>query len=161
MMEEMEQGKDLITEIIDYLGQQGVPTVLLSVCSVILAVLLLILFVYLRYIRTGGGQLMLRRDMAVKAKHNSDLSASLALEFKQRDKERSERTKAMLEELRNAKRVCDQAPIFDKYMKLEEQDEELFIARMDAVEKAIGSFQEENSRLSLSKKELKRLRRGK
>ena len=161
MMEEMEQGKDLITEIIDYLSAQGVPTVLLSVCSVILAVLLLILFVYLRYIRTGGGQLMLRRDMAVKAKHNSDLSASLALEFKQRDKERSERMKAMLGELRNAKRVCDQAPIFDKYMKLEEQDEELFTARMEAVEKAIGSFQEENSRLSLSKKELKRLRRGK
>ena len=160
-MEEMEQGKDLITEIIDYLSAQGVPTVLLSVCSVILAVLLLILFVYLRYIRPGGGQLMLRRDMAVKAKHNSDLSASLALEFKQRDKERSERTKAMLGELRNAKRVCDQAPIFDKYMKLEEHDEELFIARMEAVEKAIGSFQEENSRLSLSKKELKRLRRGK
>ena len=161
MMEEMEQGKDLITEIIDYLSQQGVPTVLLSVCSVILAVLLLILFVYLRYIRTGGGQLMLRRDMAVKAKHNSDLSASLALEFKQRDKERSERTKAMLGELRNGKRVGDQAPIFDKYMKLEEQDEELCVARIEAVEKAIGSFQEENSRLSLSKKELKRLRRGK
>jgi len=160
-MEEMEQGKDLMTEIIDYLAQQGVPTVILSVCSVILAVLLLILFVYLRYIRTGGGQLMLRRDMAVKAKHNSDLSASLALEFKQRDKERSERAKAMLDELRKAKRVCDQAPIFDKYMKLEEQDEELFIARMEAVEKTIGSFQEENSRLSLSKKELKRLRRGK
>ena len=161
MMEEMEQGKDLMTEIIDYLAKQGVPTVILSVCSVILAVLLLILFVYLRYIRTGGGQLMLRRDMAVKAKHNSDLSASLALEFKQRDKERSERMKAMLDELRKAKRVCDQAPIFDKYMKLEEQDEELFVARMEAVEKTIGSFQEENSRLSLSKKELKRLRRGK
>ena len=160
-MEEMEQGKDLVTEIIDYLSAQGVPTVIISVCSVILAVLLLILFVYLRYIRTGGGQLMLRRDMAVKAKHNSDLSASLALEFKQRDKERSERMKSMLNELRNAKRVCDQAPIFDKYMKLEEQDEELFIARMEAVEKTIGSFQEENSRLSLSKKELKRLRRGK
>ena len=160
-MEEMEQGKDLVTEIIDYLSAQGVPTVLLSVCSVILAVLLLILFVYFRYLRTGGGQLMLRRDMAVKAKHNSDLSASLALEFKQRDKERSERTKAMLNELRNAKRVCEQAPIFDKYMKLEEQDEELFVARMEAVEKTIGSFQEENSRLSLSKKELKRLRRGK
>ena len=160
-MEEMEQGKDLVTEIIDYLSAQGVPTVIISVCSVILAVLLLILFVYLRYIRTGGGQLMLRRDMAVKAKHNSDLSASLALEFKQRDKERSERMKSMLNELRNAKRVCDQAPIFDKYMKLEEQDEELFISRMEAVEKTIGSFQEENSRLSLSKKELKRLRRGK
>ena len=160
-MEEMEQGKDLVTEIIDYLSQQGVPTVILSVCSVILAVLLLILFVYFRYLRTGGGQLMLRRDMAVKAKHNSDLSASRALEFKQRDEERSERTKAMLDELRKAKRVCDQAPIFDKYVKLEEQDEELFVARMEAVEKAIGSFQEENSRLSLSKKELKRLRRGK
>ena len=68
---------------------------------------------------------------------------------------------AMLEELKKTNRVCDQVPIFDKYLKLEEQDEECFKTRIEAIEKRIGSFQEENSRLSLSKKELKRLRRGK
>ena len=160
-MEEIEQGKDLMTEILNYLAEQGVPTVVIGICATILTVLLLILFVYFKYIRTGGGQLMLRRDMAVKSKHNSDLSASLALEIKQREKERSERTKAMLEELKKTNRVCDQVPIFDKYLRLEEQDEECFKTRIEAIEKRIGSFQEENSKLSLSKKELKRLRRGK
>lgn len=160
-MEEIEQGKDFITELLDMLAEQGVPTAIIGICATILTVLLLILFVYFKYIRTGGGQLMLRKDMAVKAKHNSDLSASLALEVKQRDKERSERTKAMLEELKKTNRVCDQAPIYEKYIKLEEQDEECFQTRIEAIEKRIGSFQEENSKLSLSKKELKRLRRGK
>lgn len=161
MMEEIEQGKDFITELMNMLAEQGVPTAIIGICAVILTVLLLILFVYFKYIRTGGGQLMLRRDMAVKAKHNSDLSASLALEMKQREKERSERTKAMLEELKKTNRVCDQATIYEKYIKLEERDAECFNARIEAIEKRIGSFQEENSKLALSKKELKRLRRGK
>lgn len=161
MMEEIEQGKDFITELLDVLAEQGVPTVVIGICATILTVLLLILFVYFKYIRTGGGQLMLRRDMAVKAKHNSDLSASLALEIKQRDEERSNNFKAMLEELKKTNRVCDQTAIYDKYLKIEEQSAECFKTRIEAIEKRIGSFQEENSRLSLSKKELKRLRRGK
>ena len=161
MMEEIEQGKDFITELLDMLAEQGVPTVVIGICATILTVLLLILFVYFKYIRTGGGQLMLRRDMAVKAKHNSDLSASLALEVKQAEKERSERTIAMLKELKGTRRDADREPIYDKYIELEEKGTECFNTRIEAVEKRIGSFQEENSRLSLSKKELKRLRRGK
>ena len=160
-MEEIEQGKDLITEILNYLAEQGVPTVIIAICGAILFVLVVILIVYFKYIRTGGGQLMLRRDMAIKAKHNSDLSASLALEIKQRDKEKSDNLKAMLEELKKTNRVCDQTAIYDKYLKIEEQSAECFKTRIEAIEKRIGSFQEENSRLSLSKKELKRLRRGK
>ena len=160
-MEELETGKDLISEMLNMLSEQGVPTVIIGICAVILTVLLLILFVYFKYIRTGGGQLMLRRDMAVKAKHNSDLSASLALEIKQRDKERSDNLKAMLEELKRANRVCDQTAVYDKYLEIEERGAECFKTRIEAIEKRIGSFQEENSKLTLSRKELKRLRRGK
>ena len=161
MMEEIELGKDLATEILNYLAAQGAPTVIIAICGAILFVLMVILIVYFKYIRTGGGQLMLRKDMAVKAKHNSDLSASLALEIKQRDEERSDNLKAMLEELKKTNRVCDQTAIYDKYLKIEEQSAECFKTRIEAIEKRIGSFQEENSKLSLSKKELKRLRRGK
>lgn len=160
-MEEIEEGKDFITELMNMLAEQGVPTAIIGICAVILTILLLILFVYFKYIRTGGGQLMLRKDMAVKAKHSSDLSASLALEIKQRDEERSDNLKAMLEELKKTNRMCDQTAIYDKYIKIEEQSAECFKTRIEAIEKRIGSFQEENSRLSLSKKELKRLRRKK